>query len=193
MSEKKEKTAVDESETDKTAEKESEKAEKEENEKAKGKAKEEESVSKAEYDKAKAESEDFKRRLYAVTAEYDNYRKRTSATASQKYAEGRSDVIEKFFAIGDNLERALAIASDDKMKQGLEMVLKAYDKIMTEENVVSFDPKGEEFDASTSNAITALPADEGEKPGTVKMTFAKGYKRGDKVLRFAQVAVVKED
>lgn len=155
---------------------------------------EEKLVKKSELDQAVASAEDFKRRLYSVTAEYENYRKRMANTASQKYTEGRCDVIEKFFVIGDNVERALAIASDEKMKKGLEMILKAYDKIMSEEGIESFDPKGEEFDASTSTAITALPAEsESEKPGTVKMTFAKGYKKGDKILRFAQVAVVKED
>lgn len=154
----------------------------------------EELVKKSELDQAVASAEDFKRRLYSVTAEYENYRKRMANTASQKYTEGRCDIIEKFFVIGDNVERALAIASDEKMKKGLEMILKAYDKIMSEEGIEVFDPKGEEFDASTSTAITALPAEsESEKPGTVKMTFAKGYKKGEKILRFAQVAVVKED
>ncbi len=154
---------------------------------------EEELVKKSELEKVQAESDDYKRRLYAVTAEYENYRKRMASTASQKYAEGRNDVIEKFFSIGDNVERAIAITQDEKTKQGLELILKAYDKIMQEENVTSFDPKGEEFDATCANAVTALPAEGEEKPGTVKITFAKGYKKGDKILRFAQVAVVKED
>lgn len=154
---------------------------------------EEELVKKSELLKVQAESDDYKRRLYSVTAEYENYRKRMAATASQKYAEGRSDVIEKFFSIGDNLERALSITQDEKTRQGIEMILKAYEKIMQEENVVAFDPVGEEFNAATSNAITALPAEGEERPGTVKVTFAKGYKRGDKILRFAQVAVVKDE
>lgn len=153
----------------------------------------EELVKKSELDAAIASSEDFKRRLYAVTAEYDNYRKRMANTASVKYLEGREDVIEKFFIIGDNLDRALAVASDEKMKQGIEMIIKAYNKILEEEKVESFDPTGEEFNAATSTAITAFPAAEGDKPGHVKLTLAKGYKRGDKILRFAQVAVVKED
>lgn len=153
----------------------------------------EELVKKSELDAAIAAGEDFKRRLYAVTAEYDNYRKRMANTASVKYLEGREDVIEKFFVIGDNLERALAVASDEKMKQGIEMVIKAYNKILEEEKVESFDPTGEEFNAATSTAITAFAAEEGDKPGYVKLTLAKGYKRGDKILRFAQVAVVKEN
>lgn len=148
---------------------------------------------KQELDEAKALAEDYKRRLYSVTAEYDNYRKRVANISTQKYLDGKADVIERFFPIGDNLERALAVAESEKTKQGISMVIKAYEKIIEDENITAFDPTGEEFNALTSTAVAAFPAAEGDKPGTVKTTFAKGYKRGDKVLRFAQVAVVKSD
>lgn len=138
-------------------------------------------------------AEDYKRRLYATTAEYENYRKRVANVSTQKYLDGKADVIEKFFPIGDNLERAIAVTDDEKTKQGLSMVIKAYEKIIADEGIEAFDPTGEEFSALTSTAVAALPAEEGDKPGTVKATFAKGYKRGDKILRFAQVAVVKSD
>ena len=59
---------------------------------------------KEEIEKLKAEAEDFKRKWYSVTAEYDNYRRRTREEASKKYTEGRSDVVSSLFAIGDNLE-----------------------------------------------------------------------------------------
>lgn len=138
-------------------------------------------------------AEDYKRRLYATTAEYENYRKRVANISTQKYLDGRADVIEKLFPIGDNLERALASAEGEKTKQGLSMVIKAYEKIIEEEGLEAFDPTGEEFNALTSAAVVALPAEEGDKPGCVKQTFAKGYRRGDKILRFAQVAVVKSE
>jgi len=144
-------------------------------------------------DEATALAEDYKRRLYSVAAEYENYRKRVANIATQKYLDGKADVIEKFFPIGDNLERAFAVASDEKTKQGISMIIKAYEKIMSDENITAFDPAGEEFNALTTTAVAALPAEEGDKPGTVKQTFAKGYKRGDKILRFAQAAVVKSD
>ncbi|MBP5242726.1 MAG: nucleotide exchange factor GrpE, partial [Clostridia bacterium] len=134
-------------------------------------------------------ADDFKRKWYAVTAEYDNYRKRTQATASQKYAEGRSDIILKILPIGDNIDRALAVCNDEKMKQGLEMVKANFEKTLEDEGVTSFDPTGEEFDSMTSTAIAAFPHEEGEAEGIVRQTFLKGYKKGDKILRFAQVVV----
>lgn len=136
-------------------------------------------------------AEDYKRKWYSVTAEYDNYRKRTAATASQKYAEGRADIILKILPVGDNIERALAVCGDEKMRKGLEMVKANFDKILADEGVEAFDPTGEEFDSTIAAAVAAQPVAEGEKEGMVKQTFLKGYKKGDKILRFAQVVVTK--
>lgn len=138
---------------------------------------------------ALALAEDFKRKWIAVTAEYENYRKRNAATASQKYNEGRADVVEKIFPIGDNIERALAMCTDEKMKQGLQMVKASFEKTLQEEGIEAIDPTGTEFDPYIANAVMAQPAGEGETAGMVKQTFMKGYKKGDKVLRFAQVVV----
>lgn len=145
----------------------------------------------SELEKATALAEDYKRKWYAVTAEYDNYRKRTAATASQKYAEGRSDIMVKLFPIGDNIDRALAVCNDENMKKGLEMVKTSFDKLLADEGIEGFDPTGEEFDSTTSAAIAALPAEEGEAEGTVKQTFLKGYRKNGRILRFAQVIVAK--
>ena len=174
-------------ETKQEEEKENKKAEAEQSVEAEKAEKEPKEPSEAE--KAQALAEDYKRKWYAVTAEYDNYRKRTAMTASQKYAEGVADVLIKIMPIGDNIDRALAVCNDEKMKQGLEMVKAAFDKILSDEGVEAFDPTGEEFNPVTANAVMAQPAAEGEKAGVVKQTFLKGYKKGDKILRFAQVVV----
>lgn len=145
----------------------------------------------SELEKATALAEDYKRKWYAVTAEYDNYRKRTAATASQKYAEGRSDIMVKLFPIGDNIDRALAVCTDGNMKKGLEMVKTSFDKLLSDEGIEAFDPTGEAFDSTTSAAIAAQPAEEGEAEGIVKQTFLKGYKKNGKILRFAQVIVTR--
>ena len=142
-----------------------------------------------EVDKALAEAEESKRKWYAVTAEYENYRRRTQNQAAQRYQEGRNDVISALFPIGDNLERALAACKDENTKQGVEMVLAAYKKVLEGEGVEEIDPVGQAFDATYSEAIMAMPAAEGEESGIVKQVYVKGYKKGDKVLRYAQVIV----
>jgi molecular chaperone GrpE len=142
-----------------------------------------------EVDKALAEAEESKRKWYAVTAEYENYRRRTQNQSAQRYQEGRNDVVSALFPIGDNLERALSACADENTKQGLDMVLKAFKKVLEGEGVEEIDPVGQPFDATTMEAIMAMPAADGEESGVVKQVYVKGYKKGEKVLRYAQVIV----
>jgi molecular chaperone GrpE len=161
----------------------------EETEKTEEKAPKKKSSKKEELEKALAEAEESKRKWYAVTAEYENYRRRTQNMSAQRYQEGRNDVVSALFPIGDNLERAIMSCSDEKTKEGLDMVLKSYKKVLEGEGVEEIDPTGEAFNADTMEAIMAMPAAEGEESGIVKQVYLKGYKKGDKVLRYAQVIV----
>ena len=142
-----------------------------------------------EVEKAQAEAEESKRKWYAVTAEYENYRRRTQNQSAQRYLDGRNDVIASLFPIGDNLERALLSCSDENTKQGVEMVLASFKKILETEGVDEINPIGQPFDLAYSEAIMATPAEAGEESGVVKQVYVKGYKKGEKVLRYAQVIV----
>ncbi len=158
-------------------------AQKEEKTKKKGNKKQEE------IEKALAEAEESKRKWYAVTAEYENYRRRTQNQAAQRYQEGRNDVVASLFPIGDNLERALNACADENTKQGLDMILKSFKKVLEGEGVEEIDPINQPFNADIMEAIMAMPAADGEESGIVKQVYVKGYKKGDKVLRYAQVIV----
>ncbi len=145
----------------------------------------------SELDAAKAEAEDFKRKWYSVTAEYDNYRKRTAREGARRYEEGRADVVAKLFPIADNLERALASCADEATKKGISMVTASFENLLKEEKIETIDPLGAEFDAEECEAIMAVDPEEGEASGTVKQVYRKGYKQNGKVLRYAQVVVIK--
>lgn len=145
----------------------------------------------ADLEKALSDAEDFKKKWYSVSAEYENYRKRTASTRSQAYTEGRSDVIVKLFPIADSLERALAACTDEKTKQGIGMVIKNFEKLLEGEHVTPIVPIGEPFDAARCEAILAVEPKEGEESGIVKEVYAKGYEQNGKILRFAQVLVTK--
>ncbi|MBQ8427803.1 MAG: nucleotide exchange factor GrpE [Clostridia bacterium] len=136
-----------------------------------------------------AEKEEVTRKWYAVTAEYENYRRRTQNQSAQRYNDGRNDVIASLFPIGDNLERALLACKDENTKQGIDMIFKSYQKVLEGEGVEIIDPVGQPFDAAYAEAIMAVPAEEGEESGIVKQVYVKGYKKGEKVLRYAQVIV----
>ena len=140
---------------------------------------------------ALAEAEESKRKWYAVTAEYENYRRRTQNQAAQRYADGRNDVIASLFPIGDNLERAMSSIADENTKKGLDMILKAYNKVLESEGVEEINPVGMPFNADEAEAIMAMDAADGEESGIVKQVYVKGYKKGEKVLRYAQVIVTR--
>ena len=141
--------------------------------------------------KARADAEDFKRKWYSVTAEYENYRKRTASQSAQRYQEGRADVVGKLFPIADNLERALAACKDEGTRKGIEMVVAAFGKVLEEEKIEEINPVGEPFDPEKHEAIMAVDGQEGEESGTVKQVYLKGYEQNGKILRFAQVVVIR--
>ena len=143
---------------------------------------------KAELEKAKAEAADYKDKWMRSAAEFDNFRKRNEQTRRNAYLDGKADVLLKIFPVGDNLERAL-LTCDEQTKKGIELVLRSFKKLLEEEGIEEIDPKDEEFDPAFCEATMSEPAAEGVEPGYVKEVFLKGYKRGDKVLRFAQVKV----
>lgn len=139
--------------------------------------------------KARQEAAEYKDKWIRSVAEFENFRKRNADTRHTSYMEGRADIIVKVLPVGDNLERALAACGDEQTKKGIEMVLRSFKALLDGEGIEAIDPVGEEFDPKECEAIMSEPAQEGVEPGYVKEVFLKGYKKGGKVLRFAQVKV----
>ena len=140
-------------------------------------------------EQAQAAAAEYKDKWMRSVAEFDNFRKRNEQTRRNAYLDGKAEVVVKVLPVGDNLELALRSCADEQTKKGIEMVLRAFNKLLEEEGITAIDPKDEEFDPAFCEAIMSEPAAEGVEPGYVKEVFRKGYKRGDKVIRFAQVKV----
>lgn len=147
----------------------------------------------SELDKALALAEDYKRKWYSVSAEYDNYRKRNSAAVASAYAEGVADAVLKLLPAADNFGYALDSASDEKTRAGIDKVIKSFNTILGALGVEEIGIEaGAPFNEDEMEAIMNLPCEEGETPNTVKQVLKKGYRRGGKVIRFAQVTVTSE-
>lgn len=141
--------------------------------------------------KAQEESEKFKDNWYRTTAEFENYKKRNQDLRKTSYQEGKIDAIKNILVIGDTLDRALSMDIDEKSKQGIELIQKQFIETMKALGVEEINPIGEIFTPETAEAIAIVDGGEGEKSGTVKQVFKKGYKLTDKTIRYAQVVVVK--
>ena len=124
-----------------------------------------------------------------LAAEFDNFRKRTVKEKEAAYGHGKADAVEKLLPVYDNLERALNQHTEDEAyKKGVEMTMNELVKIFTNLGVEIFGNVGEEFDPNLHNAIMHTE-DESLGENTISMVFQKGFKIGDKVVRFAMVQV----
>ncbi len=124
-----------------------------------------------------------------LAAEYDNFRKRTAKEKETSYSNGKSDAVEKLLPVYDNLERALNQPTEDAAyKKGVEMTMNELVKIFTSLGVEIFGEAGEVFDPNIHNAVMHLE-DESVPENTITQVFQKGFKLGDKIVRFAMVQV----
>ena len=124
-----------------------------------------------------------------LAAEYDNFRKRTIKEKEASYSNGKADAVAKMLPVYDNLERALNQPTEDAAyKKGVEMTMTELVKIFTGLGVEIFGEKGDQFDPNLHNAVMHID-DESMEENTIAMVFQKGFKIGEKVVRFAMVQV----
>ena len=124
-----------------------------------------------------------------LAAEYDNFRKRTVKEKEASYGNGKADAVAKMLPVYDNLERALnQETADAAFKKGVEMTMNELVKIFTGLGVEIFGNVGDEFDPNLHNAVMHIDSEElGEN--ILSQVFQKGFKIGEKVVRFAMVQV----
>ncbi len=130
----------------------------------------------------------LKDRLLRLTAEYDNYRKRTSKEKEGIYTDACTDVLKEMIPVLDNLERAVSVdGSVDDIKKGIEMTIKGFKTSFEKLGVEEIDSTGE-FDPNYHQAVMHIQ-DENLKPNSIAEVFQKGYKKGDKIIRYTVVKV----
>ena len=124
-----------------------------------------------------------------LAADYDNFRKRTVKEKEASYGHGKADAVEKLLPVYDNLERALnQPTQDEAYKKGVEMTFNQLVSIFTGLGVEIFGNVGDVFDPNIHNAVMHTEED-GVEENTITQVFQKGFKLGDKIVRFAMVQV----
>jgi molecular chaperone GrpE len=134
------------------------------------------------------ELETLKDRIIRTSAEYENYRKRTAKEKEGIYTDACEDILKNVLPILDNLERAYGVSgSVDDIKKGIEMTIRQFNDALSKLQVELISTDGE-FDPNLHNAVMH---EDNENVGknTIVEVFQKGYKRGNKVLRFSMVKV----
>ena len=124
-----------------------------------------------------------------LAADYDNFRKRTAKEKEQSYSNGKADAVEKLLPVYDNLERALNQPTEDEAyKKGVEMTMTQLVGIFAGLGVEIFGNVGDTFDPNIHNAVMHTE-EEGVEENTITQVFQKGFKLGEKIVRFAMVQV----
>ena len=124
-----------------------------------------------------------------LAADYDNFRKRTVKEKEASYGNGKADAVEKILPVYDNLERALnQETQDEAYKKGVEMTMTQLVGILNSLGVEIFGNVGDSFDPNLHNAVMHVD-DENFGENTICQVFQKGFKLGDKIVRFAMVQV----
>ena len=124
-----------------------------------------------------------------LAADYDNFRKRTIKEKEASYGHGKADAVEKLLPVYDNLERALNQPTEDAAyKKGVEMTFNQLVSIFSSLGVEIFGEVGEAFDPNLHNAVMHID-DENLGENEIAQVFQKGFKLGDKIVRFAMVQV----
>ena len=124
-----------------------------------------------------------------LAADYDNFRKRTAKEKEQLYTSGKADAVEKLLPVYDNLERALNQPTEDAAyKKGVEMTMTQLVSILNGLGVEIYGQIGETFDPNIHNAVMHTE-DETAQENTITQVFQKGFKMGERIVRFAMVQV----
>ena len=143
----------------------------------------------AELEAAKKELAGEKDKYLRLLAEYDNYRKRSARERDNIYADVKADTLVKLLPVFDNLERDLKQeTADEAYRKGVEMTMNQFLEAMKTLGVTPIDTAGQTFDPALHNAVMHLEDPErGEKE--IVQEFQKGFKMGDRVIRFSMVQV----
>ena len=123
-----------------------------------------------------------------LAAEYENFRRRAATERQAAYTDGLEGALTKLLPILDNLERAAMYRDAEKVAEGLGMIATAAAEAMTSLGVETFGEVGESFDPALHNAVMHIE-DDARGEGEISAVHQKGYRKGERILRYAMVTV----
>lgn len=145
-------------------------------------------------EKLQEEVKQEKDKFLRLFAEFENYKKRTSKERIDLFKTASQDVMVAMLPVLDDFERALMHIEEDKEAEELRKgVLLIYQKLINtleQKGLTKIEVKqGDAFDADFQEAVTQIPAPSDDLKGKVIDVVEKGYKLGDKIIRFPKVVI----
>lgn len=146
-----------------------------------------------ELEDAQAVIEEQKDKYLRLSAEFDNYRKRTMKEKAELILNGGEKSISSILPVIDDFERAIKTmetAKDVKaVKEGVELIYNKFMAVMAQNGVKVIETKDQPLDTDYHEAIAVIPAPSEEQKGKILDCVQTGYTLNDKVIRHAKVVV----
>ncbi len=143
------------------------------------------------FELAKQEAEEWKDKFIRLSAEFDNYRKRTLREKQELVAVASEATLLKLLPVVDDFERALQSNTTDieSMRTGMELIYKLLLRFLQENGVTEIEALDQELNTDYHDAVTQFKVEDASKKGHVVDVLRKGYLLNGRVLRHAQVVI----
>ncbi|RLD57171.1 MAG: nucleotide exchange factor GrpE [Bacteroidetes bacterium] len=132
-------------------------------------------------------------RYLRLSAEYDNFRKRTLKEKIDLQKSANENLLEAILPVADDFDRAMQSVDDAKdikaVKEGMRLISGKFNGFLNQQGVKEIEAVNKEFDTDLHEAITKIPAPSKKLKGKVVDVIQKGYFLNDKVLRFSKVVI----
>ena len=152
-----------------------------------------ENTSVSEEEKLKKQIAELNDKYLRLYSEFDNFRKRTNKEKSELIKTASEDVLKSVLPVIDDFERAIKanenVEEAAPIKEGIALIYNKLKNSTQLKGLTAFESIGQDFNADTMEAITHIPATDENQKGKVVDEIEKGYKLGDKVIRYAKVVV----
>ena len=132
-------------------------------------------------------------RYLRLSAEYDNFRKRTLKEKIDLQKSGNENFLNALLPVADDFDRAMGVVDEAKdikaVKEGLKLISGKFSGFLAQQGVKEIDAVKKKFDTDLHEAITKIPAPSKKMKGKIVDVVQKGYYLNDRVLRFAKVVI----
>ena len=150
-----------------------------------------------EIDEVKPTSEELiqqeKDKYLRLFAEFENYKKRTSKERIELFKTASQELMTSLLPIMDDFDRGLTEikkVKDKELLKGMQLINYKFKNTLTQKGLTEIEVnKGDVFDAEIHEAITQIPAPSDKLKGKVIDAVEKGYKLGDKIIRYPKVVI----
>ena len=132
-------------------------------------------------------------RYLRLSAEYDNFRKRTLKEKIDLQKSANAYLLEAILPVADDFDRAMQSVDEAKdikaVKEGMKLISGKFSAFLNQQGVKEIEAVNKEFDTDLHEAITKIPAPSKKLKGKVVDVVQKGYFLNEKVLRFSKVVI----